>query len=730
MPYVDFPESLLHASGGRTDLALDTIAGRFIGKHPRQPVVYRVHRADGPPRGGDYRYIFKPEQIFQDLPLGSRVYAWAKMWSDAEREAAFAIACFGPVRLYVNGNEIYRSGLVEELLPEGSTVVRVPLRKGWNHFVLRFEKTAAGCGGRFGGASVKRDTFHFLAPSVEREGQEGWLLTPPLADDLNALPGEGTRERDTGVPWWPRLGWNFSERTAGRFARIFGFRPGRYACARTKLICDAVGGTEIELSGETAGRSEWYLDGQLIHRSPHDGKSRFSVRTRVAFGGHDLIIRSTCPERGEWGFSLEPPAGVRLAAPEPVLGAPDEWIYAGTFAEEMPFSFERFLRMNDVLDDGENGSYWRVDLPEAWVRVYLENPMFGRWNYPLGVTLYGLAKTGEALGCSHYVEYAASHVELCTAYAAYTHWDRRKFDAAAHNHQLTAIDSLDDCGSFGAAMLYIDGLRPLAGVDATAEQISDYILHKQARLLDGAFYRPGGTTPFMKDTLWCDDLYMSVPFLARMYARTGNPAYAEDAVRQCLLYRSYLFMEDIGLMSHVYDFKFGKATGVPWGRGNGWAVFAAAELLETIPPSFPRRDELLEFFRRLCDGVLRRQGENGLWHQVLTDPTSYEETSCTAMFVYAFAKGVRLGWFDRPEPYAAAALAGWTGILRCAADRFGRIYGICRGSGYSFSPSYYRDELTWLLDDTHGIGAVLLAGVETMKMRESLQDLSPRAILR
>ncbi|WP_217620905.1 glycoside hydrolase family 88 protein, partial [Bacillus sp. GbtcB13] len=81
-------------------------------------------------------------------------------------------------------------------------------------------------------------------------------------------------------------------------------------------------------------------------------------------------------------------------------------------------------------------------------------------------------------------------------------------------------------------------------------------------------------------------------------------------------------------------------TNIPWGRGNGWVLFSLSELLAVLPTEHPDRKELIRLFRTLCGGILQCQGDSGLWHQVLTDPESYEETSCTAMFVYALSRGI------------------------------------------------------------------------------------------
>jgi len=113
------------------------------------------------------------------------------------------------------------------------------------------------------------------------------------------------------------------------------------------------------------------------------------------------------------------------------------------------------------------------------------------------------------------------------------------------------------------------------------------------------------------------------------------------------------------------------------------------------------------------------QDEQGMWHQVLNDPESYAESSCTSMFICAFARGVRFGWLPDAGKYAEASLRGWNGLTRRSIDADGNIYGICRGSGHSFTPRYYKYDLGWILNDTHGIGILLLAGVETGKMLDS-----------
>src|SRR5690606_7832286 len=112
---------------------------------------------------------------------------------------SLAINCFGPAEVFVNNQRIFRSTIVHETDPHHRVGFSAQLEKGWNHFVLLFMKTPSGIGGLFGTGSFKRHPLHFLAPSSEREGQEGWIFTQPLDAKLTIVPSEFASEKETGL---------------------------------------------------------------------------------------------------------------------------------------------------------------------------------------------------------------------------------------------------------------------------------------------------------------------------------------------------------------------------------------------------------------------------------------------------------------------------------------------------------------------------------------------------
>ena len=87
----------------------------------------------------------------------------------------------------------------------------------------------------------------------------------------------------------------------------------------------------------------------------------------------------------------------------------------------------------------------------------------------------------------------------------------------------------------------------------------------------------------MNETIWADDQYMSVPFLCRYYKRSGDECWLKEATGQFKRIFGYLYKPEEGVLSHIYDTHYGVQTKVPWGRGNGWALFSAAELLSVMP---------------------------------------------------------------------------------------------------------------------------------------------------
>lgn len=720
MGYYFHDEQAISAKTQDIRTVLETVANRYIGQNPPFGVSYYTYQKNGIRQDKHYRFVFDFAGIYPLAANETSVYAWSKLWSDDDTSMTFELSCFGPVIIYCNGERVYKPNVLIERRMDLSASFTVQLKKGWNNFVLRFIRTNIGCGGILGAVSSRNRPQSFIVPSADREGQRGWLYTLPLKKPLEKLPEAGMTEEETGVAWYPLKDWLPEEKAMGQMKRMYSLRKNCWAVGWTKLFAEKSG--EYIIRGGNTGSIQIYLDNNPLYESGKSGE--FEFKTELKYGYYDLFVINQCGDT-DWGFELDCFAedkNVRFINPLNVKGTDDKWIYAGPF--ELPVRFEpgNFRPADRPLKGAGCDVFWRLDKPHTVIRPYNDNKLFGHWNYPLGVTLYGIAEAGRFTEDNALLEYVKKHVEFCTRFFEYSLWDRDRYGAASMHNLLSTISTLDDCGSFGSLMLEVSDELSDENYVKIADYIADFIKNKLDRLPDGAFYRVNPEHLLMDQTLWADDLYMSIPFLCRYYRLSGRQEYIDDAAKQLILYHKYLYRPDRKIMSHVYDVRHRKATEVSWGRGNGWVAFSYSELLRFLPENHGLRDELVKNFNDLCEGYLSLQDENGMWHQVLTDYESYPEASCTSMFACAFARGVRNSWLREPGKYVDAVAKAWKGLCSEAIDMHGNVYGICRGSGFSFSEDYYKNDLGWLLNDTHGTGIVLLAGVEYGKLMEWIKN--------
>lgn len=713
--YFDDSQSINAYEGTDPQAIISSLAYRYMGQNLKHGLYYRAYTNNGIVRTTDYRYLVDFNKIFPDSKDKECVWAFTKFYSAGKSSFGWDINCFGPMVVYVNGEVAYKSDIFKERYSETSTRVFMDVEEGWNDIRIQFKKTKAGFGGQFGTWIGKWDMYT-LMPTKERDGQEGFVFTELVPDDYVPEFEIGMSEKDFDKKLYPVINWSDDEMKKGQLTRMFGTPNGQYAVGYTKVFADDINNTTHKFTLDTKGETVVYINKKEVFKTK-GGKETFDAT--LPLGTYDVYVKCIC-NGSDWGYTLECDT-VEFESAARVKGTDDVWMYIGTFVNDFEFPFDTASDMLHIV--GEPATYWRLDAPDTFVRPYNENTLFGRWNYPLGVTMYGLLHTAIALGSEDIKNYIKDHVQLCIDTLEYALWDKEQYGGATSIHNLlTSIDSLDDCGSFASMMLEVNKYLGLRDVKKVADYVGDYIYNHQSRLEDGTFFRKEMMHHFHNMTMWADDLYMSVPFLVRYSQFTGDQKYLDDAANQFFGFKKRLFMPEEKIMSHVYDFKYDSKTNVPWGRGNGWVVFSMTELLEVLPEDHPKRNDLIEFLNTLCEGYLALQDDEGMWHQVLNDHESYPETSCTSMFIYAFSRGIRFGWLKNPEKYVKAIYKAWKGISKTSVDSNGNVYGVCRGSEFSFIADYYKYELGWNLNDTHGTGIVMLAGIEVIRLNKFLAE--------
>lgn len=680
-----------------TDLdAMQVIIERYLSLHSTGTYTYRPYYHGGIIRREDYRYHADLKQLLPDANLGTFTYIWGVYEAAAEQDLRFALFPYGPVSIYVNGKLAGRSDIFSERY-RSKQIFELPMQQGSNDLVLLCENTSGGFGCEFGTWVGKLD-YYFLMPPMKTE-QEGLCFSQSILQPLQEVSAHSL----SSLHWFPddpnltSLELNLQE----AFPQAEG---SHFILAHSSM--DIQKGCWVSFGNDL----EVVIDGKPVQST-----------IQLESGLHSLVIYCKALTTLSLEISdAKSGESIPLLNPIPGFSPLYPWLLAGPF-ESRPEGFEVQYTKPFATSLGED--FWHLQGKDTYLRMYNDNPLFGHWNYPLGVTLYGLAEAERMIRgvneelAQRISSYLVAHVQKSVDTYAYALWDKETLGGAtAVHHLMTSLDSLDDCGSFGATLLEIARSHQIADYHQIIEVVGNYISKLQPRLADGTFFRTGLMHEFHENTLWVDDLYMSVPFLCHYAQFKNDPSYLDDAAKQFFGFSKYLYMEEQQLMSHVYDFDRNIATGIPWGRGNGWALFSLSELLLVLSKEHPKHATLLALFRRLSEGYLRLQEEGGMFHQVLNMNTSYLESSCTAMFACAFSRGVRMGWFENPAAYEEGCKKACQALKEQAIDHDGHVWGVCRGSEFSCSPHYYAEQLLPRLDDTHGIGIILLALCERMKL--------------
>lgn len=331
-------------------------------------------------------------------------------------------------------------------------------------------------------------------------------------------------------------------------------------------------------------------------------------------------------------------------------------------------------------------------------------------SYEWGVVYAGMLLAAEATGDTKYQDYVRERLQFISDVAPrFSEVDKQTGDYRTGFSSVNNPAALDHAGSICAAMIkaqragLADGLQPLI------DNFIDWIHNKEFRLSDGTLAR---NRP-QKNTIWLDDLFMSIPALAQMGKLTGEQKYFDDAVKQVRLFADRMFVSEKNLYMHGWVQEMEDHPAFHWGRANGWAIMAKIELLEVLPDDHPGREAVLELLQAQIRGLAACQSGSGFWHQLLDRPDSYLETSATAIYAYSIARAINRGYID-PVTYGPMVLLAWNAVSTKVNEK-GQVEGTCVGTGMAFDPAfyYYRPISVYA---AHGYGPAILAGAEIINL--------------
>ena len=266
-----------------------------------------------------------------------------------------------------------------------------------------------------------------------------------------------------------------------------------------------------------------------------------------------------------------------------------------------------------------------------------------------------------------------------------------------------------------------------AAMDSLYSQLQD-----QPRTPEGGFWHK----QVYPDQMWLDGLYMAQPFYAEYTRRFVADSLQQernygDIVLQFTTVYNHTYDAETGLLRHAWDsshqmFWCNPETGQSdhaWGRALGWYCMALVDVVEILPDG-PYKDALIGILNNLYQVLpLYADARTGMWYQVLDSPYregNYLEATCSAMFVYTWLKGCRLGFLGN----LGGAVQAYESLLSTFVseeDGLVNLNQCCEVAGLGGKDNrrgdydYYINERV-RANDPKGIGPLIWAALEFEKL--------------
>ena len=281
----------------------------------------------------------------------------------------------------------------------------------------------------------------------------------------------------------------------------------------------------------------------------------------------------------------------------------------------------------------------------------------------------------------------------------------------------------------GNFLIMLNAINPKPEYGIAIETLRDQ-LREQPRTSEGGFWHK----QVYEHQMWLDGLFTGTTFYARYAAYKPEPEAWSDVARQFLIIDAHTRKAN-GLNHHGWDEsrQMGWSDSITgcspetWGRAEGWYVMALCDVIELMPEDQPERAELVAILNRVMEALLTCQDPaTHLWYQVPDRPAeegNYLESTCSAMYCYGMAKGVRLGVL--PESYKEEAQKVMEGLkahkIITNEDGTLSLIDCCAVAGLGGNPyrdgtyEYYVHERI-REDDPKGVAPLILACIELAKI--------------
>lgn len=277
----------------------------------------------------------------------------------------------------------------------------------------------------------------------------------------------------------------------------------------------------------------------------------------------------------------------------------------------------------------------------------------------------------------------------------------------------------------GNFLILLNEINPQPQYLTAIETLRDQ-LRNQPRTAEGGFWHK----QVYEHQMWLDGLFTGTTFYARYAAWKPEPEAWSDIANQFLTVDKHTRKAN-GLNHHGWDESRQMAwsdsvTGCSaetWGRAEGWYVMALVDVLELMPADQPERPELIAILNRVMEALMAVQDKDThLWYQVPDkgdQEGNYLESTCSVMYCYAMAKGVRIGVLDKNYKKEAQQVLEGLKAHKIVTNEDGTLSLIdcCAVAGLGGNPfrdgtyDYYIHERI-RKDDPKGVAPLILACLE------------------
>lgn len=224
--------------------------------------------------------------------------------------------------------------------------------------------------------------------------------------------------------------------------------------------------------------------------------------------------------------------------------------------------------------------------------------------------------------------------------------------------------ALSDACSPGEAVLWAANKTGDLTLMNGFNKLLDYVMNKAPRDKNGIIYHFTNIPQ-----IWSDIIYMLPPFLAA----AGK---YDEAIKQIEGARSYLWNTDKKLLSHMWNCEKKEFVRKDfWGVGNGWSAAGMTRVIFSLPDSMiEEKKKLIVYVKEIIDGCIAYMRADGLYHNIVDDPSSFIETNLSQMIAYSIYRGIKGGWIDKSYMPKADKMRA---AAHSKVDELGLVQGVC-----------------------------------------------------